>query len=252
MVPAVDHVFRAGVDLVDGSHPSHAPHSSGGGGGGGASDGGSNCYTLDDIDSALMVHPVHPRSLAATSTVPSDATYLHVQRLADEFRDDCTGSSGCSGSSGDSGLGSHETSLIQEEASASRDASGPPDSGAAVPPDAGADADELQAFVRQDQSRIDRIKKRYSASSDDEAEDYGFLRRPSVRGIKTRFGSTSEIIQQMQQQLAPPPNIKSAANTMVTSIFHQFHSSIHPSIHSFNHLSIHPSIYPSICSSFHP
>ena len=83
--------------------------------------------------------------------------------------------------------------------------------------DCSAEADELQAFVRQDQSRIDRIKKRYSASSDDEAEDYGFLRRPSVRGIKTRFGSTSEIIQQMQQQLAPPPNInaKSSANAMV-------------------------------------
>jgi len=195
---------------------------------------GSDCYTLDDIDAALMMHPAHPahqRSLAAAAAAAAAAavassadasSYIHVQRLADEFRDDCTGGSGCSGSSGDSGLGSHETSLIQDEASgaAPREASGGADSGASAGvQDSGADADELQAFVRQDQSRIDRIKKRYSASSDDEAEDYGFLRRPSVRGIKTRFGSTSEIIQQMQQQLAPPPNIKaSTANTMVTSI----------------------------------
>lgn len=56
--------------------------------------------------------------------------------------------------------------------------------------------DELAAFVQQDASRIERIKKRYGAAesintnnasgSDDEHDDYGFNRRPSVRGIKPR------------------------------------------------------------------
>ncbi|XP_026464739.1 uncharacterized protein LOC113367343 [Ctenocephalides felis] len=76
--------------------------------------------------------------------------------------------------------------------------------------------DELAAFVQQDASRIERIKKRYGAAesintnnasgSDDEHDDYGFNRRPSVRGIKPRFGSTTEILQQMQTQLQSPPS----------------------------------------------
>ena len=41
VVPAVDHVFRAGVDLVQD-------------GGGGAMADASETYTLDDIDAALM------------------------------------------------------------------------------------------------------------------------------------------------------------------------------------------------------
>lgn len=72
--------------------------------------------------------------------------------------------------------------------------------------------DELASFVEQDASRIENIKKRYSvgtnsssmAGSDDENDDYGFHRRPSVKGIKPRFGSTNEILQQMQSQLEPP------------------------------------------------
>lgn len=71
------------------------------------------------------------------------------------------------------------------------------------------DQDELALFVQQDAGRIERIKKRYNAaqnnSDDDENDDYGFNRRPSVRGIKPRFGSTTEILQQMQSQLQPPP-----------------------------------------------
>lgn len=39
---------------------------------------------------------------------------------------------------------------------------------------------------------------------DDEHDDYGFNRRPSVRGIKPRFSSTNEILQQIQNQLQPP------------------------------------------------
>lgn len=42
------------------------------------------------------------------------------------------------------------------------------------------------------------------AEEDDEHDDYGFNRRPSVRGIKPRFGTTNEILQQIQNQLQPP------------------------------------------------
>ncbi|KAL1454912.1 hypothetical protein WDU94_009041, partial [Cyamophila willieti] len=72
--------------------------------------------------------------------------------------------------------------------------------------------DELANFVQQDAVRIEKIKKRYSGGtasnsvvgSDDENDDYGFNRRPSVKGIKPRFGSTNEILQQIQTQLEPP------------------------------------------------
>lgn len=76
-------------------------------------------------------------------------------------------------------------------------------------PSANSNQDELAMFVQQDAGRIERIKKRYSGtpsstvSDEDEHDDYGFSRRPSVRGIKPRFGSTTEIIQQMQAQLQP-------------------------------------------------
>lgn len=47
---------------------------------------------------------------------------------------------------------------------------------------------------------------------DDEHDDYGFNRRPSVRGIKPRFGSTTEILQQIQNQLQPLPPSATTAN----------------------------------------
>lgn len=78
-------------------------------------------------------------------------------------------------------------------------------------PAGNSDQDELALFVQQDARRIERIRKRYGStpnsagSDDDEHDDYGFNRRPSVRGIKPRFGSTTEILQQMQSQLQPPP-----------------------------------------------
>lgn len=77
-------------------------------------------------------------------------------------------------------------------------------------PGGNSEQDELALFVQQDASRIERIRKRYSStpssagSDDDEHDDYGFNRRPSVRGIKPRFGSTTEILQQMQSQVQPP------------------------------------------------
>nr|CAI5857965.1 unnamed protein product [Callosobruchus analis] len=74
--------------------------------------------------------------------------------------------------------------------------------------------DELVNFVQQDQNRIDRIKKKYendqkktastNEDEEDENDDYGFNHRPSVRGIKPRFGSTTEILQQIQNQIQMP------------------------------------------------
>lgn len=77
----------------------------------------------------------------------------------------------------------------------------------------GQETDELANFAQQEAIRLERIKKRYSSESapasgvnsdDDEQNDYGFNKRPSVRGIKPRFGSTNEILQQMQDQLSQP------------------------------------------------
>lgn len=79
--------------------------------------------------------------------------------------------------------------------------------------------DELALFVEQDAGRIERIKKRYNDTNnndDDEHDDYGFNRRPSVRGIKPRFGSTTEILQQMQSQLQPPALLACPARSHVT------------------------------------
>ena len=69
-----------------------------------------------------------------------------------------------------------------------------------VPP---VDMDELAEFVRQDAGRMERLRRRY-----DESEDHGFYRRPSVRGIKPRFGSTTDLLKQMANQLAPPPMVQ--------------------------------------------
>lgn len=80
----------------------------------------------------------------------------------------------------------------------------------------GQEFDELANFAQQEAVRTERLKKRYSAetsasapnsnagSDDDEQNDYGFNKRPSVRGIKPRFSSTNEILQQMQAQLSTP------------------------------------------------
>jgi hypothetical protein len=211
VVPTVDHVYRAAVDLVTRnsghqlgiSHPAGLVHS------GVVIQGPSSndSYSLDDIDAALHAQISAAAASSSGSGVtaeanPSQCLYLMPanHRIPEDSRDE-TGGSRSSGSSGDSGLGlsSHDTSLTGMSDTVT---------------DAGCAQDELQAFVRQDatQGRIDRIKKRYSAALEpDEAEDYGFLRRPSVRGIKTKFGSTSEIIQQMQAQLAGPMPAVTAA-----------------------------------------
>lgn len=70
----------------------------------------------------------------------------------------------------------------------------------------GEEKDELEEFVQQEQQRTERIKKRYSFTEDDDPT-FGFARRPSVRGIRPKFGSTNEIIQQMTSTL-PKQNPK--------------------------------------------
>lgn len=79
----------------------------------------------------------------------------------------------------------------------------PPTGGKETPPD------ELERFVQQDMERTERIRKRYSLSEDD-AEDpsFGFARRPSVRGIRSRFGgSTNEILKEVQLLHHPGMNM---------------------------------------------
>lgn len=48
--------------------------------------------------------------------------------------------------------------------------------------------DELALFVQQDAGRLVKLKKRYSVTDDksDEDDDYGFNKRPTVKGIKPR------------------------------------------------------------------
>ena len=121
-------------------------------------------YTLDDIDEALH----DDRS----SSVPSSSQ--SSPRLSG--RSDIDGTS-----TTESGYSSNETNG---------------ELGPILP----VDMDELVEFVRQDASRMERLRRRY-----DESEDHGFCRRPSVRGIKPRFGSTTDLLKQMANQLIPSP-----------------------------------------------
>ncbi|XP_034947284.1 uncharacterized protein [Chelonus insularis] len=104
---------------------------------------------------------------------------------------------------------------------------GPPDVTRGTPTGTGPDltdstTDELLAFVEQDKSRTERLKRRYDMDDhkestnnldkngisqgddeDDELNDYGFNRRPSVRGIKPQFETTSEIVRQLRYRTIP-------------------------------------------------
>ncbi|XP_075745515.1 uncharacterized protein LOC119161551 isoform X1 [Rhipicephalus microplus] len=64
--------------------------------------------------------------------------------------------------------------------------------------------DELERFVQQDMERTERIRKRYSLSEEDEDPSFGFARRPSVRGIRSRFGSSAELMKDVQQMMHHP------------------------------------------------
>ncbi|KPI91928.1 hypothetical protein RR46_08354 [Papilio xuthus] len=70
--------------------------------------------------------------------------------------------------------------------------------------------DGLAAFARATAPRTERIRQRYGqdshpVSSDDEHDDYGFHRRPAVRGIavKQQLGTSTDMLQQMQNELQP-------------------------------------------------
>lgn len=69
---------------------------------------------------------------------------------------------------------------------------------------------ELETFVSKDGGRIERIRKRYGEEGGD---DYGFSRRPSVKGIKPKFSSTNQIFAQFTNRksmespaFGAPPN----------------------------------------------
>lgn len=97
-----------------------------------------------------------------------------------------------------------------------------PDVIAGTPGQETSQQDELAAFAQAEAKRTEQLKKRYAgmdgssssasqqsaaqsqsaaSSDDDEQNDYGFNKRPSVRGIKPKFSSTNEILAQMQEQL---------------------------------------------------
>lgn len=108
----------------------------------------------------------------------------------------------------------------------------------------GQEQDELAAFAQQEATRTERLKKRYSTeasasapnsnagSDDDEQNDYGFNKRPSVRGIKPRINSNNDMVQQMQAQLSgsgtgtpptqghpgPPPPPRSATTVLSNTL----------------------------------
>ncbi|XP_068218104.1 serine-rich adhesin for platelets-like isoform X2 [Palaemon carinicauda] len=135
----------------------------------------SDSYTFDDIDEALH----DDRS----SSVPSSSQ--SSPRLSGRSDMDAT-------STTESGYSSNETNGELCPVSTAQLLELPP---------GGVDVDELAEFVRQDAGRMERLRRRYDAN---EQEEYGFNRRPSVRGIKPRFGSTTDLLNQMATQLAPP------------------------------------------------
>ncbi|KAK7071927.1 hypothetical protein SK128_027534, partial [Halocaridina rubra] len=135
----------------------------------------SDSYSYDDIDEALH----DDRS----SSVPSSSQ--SSPRLSG--RSDLDGTS-----TTESGYSSNETNGELCPVSSAQLLEIPP---------GGVDVDELAEFVRQDAGRMERLRRRYDAN---EQEEYGFNRRPSVRGIKPRYGSTTDLLKQMATQLAPP------------------------------------------------
>lgn len=73
--------------------------------------------------------------------------------------------------------------------------------------------EELAAFVHQDSSRLEKIRKRYmppttpsaavTEDEDDENDDYGFNRRPEVHGIRSGFSAQITIKNSQQPPQRP-------------------------------------------------
>jgi hypothetical protein len=88
--------------------------------------------------------------------------------------------------------------------------------------------DELAVFVARDKDRLDRLRKKYEdpgggdggedgGGNEEDDDDGGFSRRPSVRGIKPKFGSTTEILQQLQNEMVGGnPNVMASYGQQVT------------------------------------
>lgn len=62
---------------------------------------------------------------------------------------------------------------------------------------------ELETFITEDGGRMERIRRRYG--EDVGGDDYGFSRRPSVKGIKPKFSSTNQIFAQFTRAGAETP-----------------------------------------------
>ncbi|EEB10819.1 hypothetical protein Phum_PHUM067020 [Pediculus humanus corporis] len=83
--------------------------------------------------------------------------------------------------------------------------------------------DELALFVQQDSKRMEKIKKRYSASDDksDDDDDYGFNKRPFVKGVVTSQLTPATDNPQPKQQPSNPrlvcPNNKPSITTATGS-----------------------------------
>ena len=127
--------------------------------------GKTNKYTLNDIDEALH----DDRS----SSVPSSSQ--SSPRLSGRNDVDAT-------STTESGYSSNETNGEHNSSSA---------------------IDELAEFVRQDASRLERLRMRYNETDD---QDHGFSRRPAVKGIKPKAGPPTELIQQISTQVLAGKN----------------------------------------------
>lgn len=63
---------------------------------------------------------------------------------------------------------------------------------------------ELEMFITEDGGRMERIRRRYGGE-DLGGDDYGFSRRPSVKGIKPKFSSTNHIFAQFTRPGAETP-----------------------------------------------
>ncbi|KAG5889456.1 hypothetical protein JTB14_016436 [Gonioctena quinquepunctata] len=161
-----------------------------------------------DIPDKIMVKPMNPtnenRKQFLPTLAPLTACVSNVGHPDEHYYHLSNHGSVASSTGSEYTLDDIDEALVNEENKKIT-----PDVLAGTP--ASESGDELLVFVQQDANRIERIKKKYENDSkkdeDDEHDDYGFNRRPSVRGIKPRFGSTTEILQQIQNQIhLPTPN----------------------------------------------
>lgn len=89
----------------------------------------------------------------------------------------------------------------------------------------GQETDELAVFVQQEANRTETLKKRYNQESqsgilsdeDDEQNDYGFNKRPDVKGVKTKVGTNVEMLNDMQEQLTQSISAQQVSYKQTTS-----------------------------------